>query len=162
MYALSIGADTSTALSTSTGFDLTQELRDIQVKAKVLFMTKTVYEDQSRSDLGGTSYDITYDGFDTLTNYQGNMRATDADLFRAIQLEAARNVANGKQLVDRVKDTLKGIGLNCEKETPLTRKQIDATFAKGLVVEVTFLPYAHFRDYVTATTSNRPFLVPEN
>ncbi|KAJ7742356.1 hypothetical protein DFH07DRAFT_777774 [Mycena maculata] len=90
VYALSIGADTSTFLSTSTSFDLTQELRDIQVKAK------------------------------------GNMRPTDADLFCAIQLE---------ELVDRVKDTLKGIGLNCQKETPLTREQIDATFAKGLVAE---------------------------
>jgi hypothetical protein len=58
VYALSIGADTSTFLSTSTGFDLAQELRDIQVKAKFLFITKTVYEDHSRSDSSETSYDI--------------------------------------------------------------------------------------------------------
>ncbi|KAJ7268392.1 hypothetical protein C8J57DRAFT_1067219 [Mycena rebaudengoi] len=149
--ALFIGADTTTFLSTSSSMDIRSEMRDIEVKAKILWKNVPVYKDQYHSESASSTYDITYDGFDTLSAYQRHSRVTDATGYEALKMEAARNLSGGIGLVDRVRETLKSLGLNEKKTMMMTEKQLQGVFNSGAVVEVMFLPYAGLRDYAAAT-----------
>ncbi|KAF7341754.1 hypothetical protein MSAN_02074200 [Mycena sanguinolenta] len=151
--ALFIGADTTTFLSTSSTMDLRSEMQDIEVKAKILWVHKTVYSNHSHSESASSTYDITYDGFDTLSAYQRHLRATNATGYETLRTEAEGNLAGGIGLVERLKDTLQSVGLDETKTTVLTEKQLQGVFNSGAVVEVMFLPYAGLRDYVAATAT---------
>ncbi|KAF7339040.1 hypothetical protein MVEN_01980200 [Mycena venus] len=151
--ALFIGADTTTFLSTSSSMDIRSEMRDIEVKAKILWKKITVYSDHSHSNSASSTYGVTYDGFDTLSAYQHHSRATDATGHEALKMEAARNLSGGIGLVDRVKEALKSLGLDEKKTMVMTEKQLQDVFNSGTVVEVMFLPYASLRDYAAATST---------
>ncbi|KAJ6568220.1 hypothetical protein DFH09DRAFT_983075 [Mycena vulgaris] len=153
LSALSLGADTSTFLSTSSAVDLKSEMKDIQVKAKFLGASKTVYEDHLQTQSAASMYDITYNGFDTLSDYQQNERARDWVTYERIKADATRNVAGGIRLVSRMTETLEGLGLDCETERALTEGQVENVCKSGVVVEVMFLPYSGLRDYVAATST---------
>jgi hypothetical protein len=116
-----------------------------------LWKNVPVYKDQYHSESASSTYDITYDGFDTLSAYQRHSRATDATGYEALKMEAARNLSGGIGLVDRVREVLKSLGLNEKKTMVMTEKQLLGVFNSGAVVEVMFLPYAGLRDYAAAT-----------
>ncbi|KAF8212689.1 hypothetical protein K438DRAFT_1957306 [Mycena galopus ATCC 62051] len=149
--ALFIGADNTTFLSTSSSIDIRSEMRDIEVKAKILWKKITVYSDHRHSESASSTYDIAYDGFDTLSGYQRHSRATDVTGYDALKMEAAKNLSGGIDLVDRVKEGLKSLGLDEKKTMVMTEKQLPGVFNSGAVVEVMFLPYAGLRDYAAAT-----------
>ncbi|KAG5644904.1 hypothetical protein DXG03_007456 [Asterophora parasitica] len=150
LSALSLGADTSTFLSTSSNVDLKSEMRDIQVKAKFLGASKTVFADHLDTQAVATMCDISYIGFDSLSEYQQNERAMNRGAYERIKVDATRNVADGIRLVDRMKEALGGVGLDCERA--LTEAEMEDVCMSGAVVEVMFLPYSGLRDYVAATS----------
>ncbi|KAF7346625.1 hypothetical protein MSAN_01800000 [Mycena sanguinolenta] len=154
--ALFIGADTTTFLSTSSSMNLRSEMKKIEVKAKILWIKVTVYKENSESESASSAYDVTYDGFDTLSAYQHHARATDATGYAALKLEAAKNLSGGIGLVERVKEVLKSLGLDDKETMVITEKQLQGVFNSGAVAEVMFLPYAGLRDYAAATTSTMP------
>ncbi|CAK5267425.1 unnamed protein product [Mycena citricolor] len=154
--ALSIGADTSTFLSTSSAMDIQSEMRDIQAKAKVLWVTvsyRSHYEASSAYD----ACDITYEGFDTLTNHHQNMHASDRGQYSELMTQATVNVAGGIRLVERVKEKLQELGLDYKADSDegelVAEDQMKGVFENGLVVEVMFLPFAGLRDYVAITST---------
>ncbi|KAJ6479053.1 hypothetical protein C8R45DRAFT_1156574 [Mycena sanguinolenta] len=151
--ALFIGADTTTFLSTSSSMDIRSEMRDIEVKAKILWMKVTLYSNHSHSESASSTYDVTYDGFDTLSAYQHHARATDATGYAALKIEAAKNLSGGIGLLERVKEALTSLGLDETKTMVMTEKQLQGVFNSGAVVEVMFLPYASLRDYAAATST---------
>lgn len=154
LAALCLGADTSTFLSTSSSVDLKAEMRDIQVKAKFLGMQKTVYEDHKQSASVTSAYDITYCGFDTLTESQKTAQAHDRQSYMELQAEATQNVARGMTLGKQIKQAVQRLNLGEDIETAiLTDEQCKAVCGSGLVVELVFLPYARLRDYILATTA---------
>ncbi|KAJ7195811.1 hypothetical protein GGX14DRAFT_575364 [Mycena pura] len=151
--AFFIGADTTTFLSTSSSMDLRSEMQDIEVKAKILWKTKTVYSDHSHSESAVSTYDVTYIGFDTLSAYQQHSRTTDATGYAGLKMAATRNLSGGIGLMERVKEALKNLGIDEKQATLVTEKQLQGIFSSGVVVEVMFLPYAGLRDYAVATAT---------
>lgn len=126
-------------------------MRNIEVKAKLLGVSKTVYKDQRASAYGGESWKITYCGFDTLGGYERKAESETRQSYVEIQAEATRNVAGGMTLDKRVKEVLRSLNLGPEirAATALTLEQCKTVCMSGLVVELLFLPYAGLRDYVT-------------
>ncbi|KAJ7742675.1 hypothetical protein DFH07DRAFT_777613 [Mycena maculata] len=118
-------ADTSIFLATSSAVDLKSEKWDIQVQATLLGETETVYDDHLRSQTTAVANDITYCGFDTLSDYRRSVNPSDRVPYEALKAEATCNVAAGIWLADRMKDTLKAVGLDCEEELVLTERQTE-------------------------------------
>jgi len=154
--ALSIGGDTTTFLSTSSSMDLKSEMKHIQVKAKILWVSKTVYDKHTSTTSTDDRCDVTFHGFDTLSGYQKTVRATNQESYLEIQHEATQNVAWGMNLDDRAKVVLGKLGLGGDiRDTmELTEGQCKTVCESGLVVELVFLPYARLRDYILATSGS--------
>lgn len=152
--ALCLGADTSTFLSTSSSIDLDAEMKSIQVKARLFGFSATVVDTHSATQAVDITYDVTFCGFDSLTDpgYQQTQRARDRDGFETIKRDAAVNVANGTGLDKRVKDVLSTLGVGMGVAARLTQGECEAFGRSGLVVELLFLPYAGLRDYIAATS----------
>lgn len=126
-------------------------MRDIQVKAKVLWVSKTVYKEH-KSTLSTTSaYDITYTGFDSLNSYSRAMHATDEASYNALRAEAMRNVAAGITLEKRVEDKLHACGV--APGASLSAQEYAKVCESGLAVEGMFVPYASLRDYVACAAT---------
>ncbi|KAJ7219894.1 hypothetical protein B0H12DRAFT_314004 [Mycena haematopus] len=148
-----IGADSTTFLSTSSSLDIRSEMRDIEVQAKILWKKFTVYSNHSHSDSSSSTYDVSYDGFDTLSAYQHHSRATDATGYETLKAEATKNLSGAIGLADRVEEVMKSLGLDERKTMVLTEKQLQGVFTSGAVAEVMFLPYSGLRDYAAATST---------
>ena len=150
--ALILGADTSTFLSTSSSHDLNTEIKDIKVKAKALFVTKTVVDEHTKSEYQGNDFDLNFLGFDTLSGGELKSKlATDRESYDNMWKEVVPNVKDGMHLNERVKEVLQKLELGGDDTIKLTAEKCKAIVEEGLVVELLFLPYAGLRDYVVAT-----------
>lgn len=154
LYALILGGENQSLLSTTSSVDLKSEMRDIQVKAKVFWQTKTVYENHRSSQECSSANNITFVGFDSLDAYENSIQAHDQATYELVKMAAMKNVAAGIGIKDRIRDILTGMGIGLGETSVLTSEQCANVCASGLVVEALFLPYAGLRDYAAVASSD--------
>jgi len=154
LYALIIGADTSTFLSTSSSMDLRSKMRDIQVEATVFGTSETVYADHRTSQYASEPCEVTFNGFDTLSGRHWAEHTTDQAAYEEVKTAATKNVAGGMNLDKRAKAVLARFGLDLGNEERLSEEQCKALCESGLVVEMMLLPYSGLRDYVASTSKS--------
>ena len=139
--------------------DLSSEMKSIQVEARILWAKKT-WTKTTTSHSASQAYDITFSGFDTLTNFQTTSKAVDAPSYFEIRELSARNVAGGMDLDQRVLEALRNIGLGIsDGQVDVSEDQCQRIWSSGLVVELMFLPYSGLRDYVSATSQPLRFVL---
>ncbi|KAJ6526412.1 hypothetical protein B0H19DRAFT_1335705 [Mycena capillaripes] len=146
---LCLGADNATFLSSSSGKDIQDEMKDIKVKVKLFGFTKTVYDKHTEEHSDERSFDVTYIGLDTLRAYQETTHVTDERVYEVVKARAVQSVADGNDLMARVRRVMEKLQL--VEGAKLTRDQLTEVCRSGLVVELLLIPYGGLKEYAEIT-----------
>lgn len=126
-------------------------MHDIQGEASVLGISTSVSEHKNTHSTA-SAYDITYIGFDSLSDYRGTTYATDEESYNALRTEARDNVAAGIAIEKRVQDGLQACAI--VSGASLSAQEYAKVCESGLVVEGTFIPYVGLREYVACVAAS--------
>ncbi|KAM0425739.1 hypothetical protein ACHAPT_008987 [Fusarium lateritium] len=140
-----IGADTGGCLAASASAKRTVETMAADVNVKVLWSNYTT--STSRTDIQQTcSMDLTFYGYDTLTDTNLSLQAESGKSTQDIQLAAQRCIANSNALQTRLKQRVDELGIT--DEGVISVEQCARAVEGGVVVELILAPFRTLKEYI--------------